>query len=101
MQEGEIDHERQIAECLKSWEGAFSYVQKDSQRQIVGLRNPQLGALQAIHARWSVSEATGTIVMPTGTGKTEGMLSILVSRGCPRLLVVAPRGVNTGLRGTW
>jgi hypothetical protein len=28
--------------------------------------------------------------MPTGTGKTETMLSVLVSGGCPKLLVVVP-----------
>jgi len=88
--EGQVDHELQIAECLESWIGAFSYVQEDPQRQIAGLRNPQLGALHAIKAHWSVTQATATIVMPTGTGKTEVMLSILVSCRCPRLLVVAP-----------
>jgi hypothetical protein len=90
VEEGQVDHERQISECLDSWIGAFSYVQEDPQRQIVGLRNPQLGALHAIQAHWSVTDVTATIVMPTGTGKTEVMLSILVSCRCPRLLVVAP-----------
>ncbi|HKR29857.1 MAG TPA: DEAD/DEAH box helicase family protein, partial [Terriglobales bacterium] len=90
VKEGEVDHERQIAECLESWIGAFSYVQEDPARQIIGLRNPQLGALHAIEAHWSVTDSTATIVMPTGTGKTEVMLSILVSRCCAKLLVVAP-----------
>jgi len=90
VEEGQVDHERQIAECLDSWIGAFTYVQEDPQRQLVGLRNPQLGALHAIHAHWSVTDATATVVMPTGTGKTEVMLSILVSYRCPKLLVVAP-----------
>ena len=31
--------------------------------------------------------------MPTGTGKTETMLSILVSEGCPKLLVVVPTDI--------
>jgi len=90
VEEGKVDHERQIAACLESWIGAFSYVQEDPPRQIVGLRNPQLGALHAIHAHWSVTDATATIVMPTGTDKTEVLLSMLVSLLCPRLLVVAP-----------
>ena len=93
VEEGQVDHERQIAECLQSWIGAFSYVKEDPPRQIVGLRNPQLGALHAIHAHWSVTDATATIVMPTGTGKTEVMLSILVSCRCPKLLVIAPTDV--------
>lgn len=49
-----------------------------------------IGALHAIQAYWTVTDATATIVMPTGTGKTKVMLSILVSCRCPKLLVVAP-----------
>src|SRR3989442_90837 len=47
-------------------------------------------AAHAVHAHWSVSDATATIVMPTGTGKTETMLSVLVSARCSRVLVVVP-----------
>jgi len=43
-----------------------------------------------VHAHWAVSNAPATIVMPTGTGKTETMLSILVSSACFKLLVVVP-----------
>jgi superfamily II DNA or RNA helicase len=43
-----------------------------------------------IHGHWTTTDGTATIVMPTGTGKTETMLSILVSMSCPRLLVVVP-----------
>ena len=39
---GHVDHEHKIAECLESWIGAFSYVLEDPERQIAGLRNPQL-----------------------------------------------------------
>lgn len=85
-----INREREIQEVLASWEGAFSYVQEDPARGITGLRGPQMGAVHAVHAHWSVSDAPATIVMPTGTGKTETMLSILVSAGCPKLLVVVP-----------
>lgn len=85
-----IEHERITAEVLESWLGAFSYVQEDPARSITGLRSPQIGAVHAVHAHWSVSDSPATIVMPTGTGKTETMLSILVSAGCPRLLVVVP-----------
>ncbi len=85
-----IDHEREIQQILASWVGAFSYVQEDPTRNITGLRGPQIGAVHAVHAHWSASDAPATIVMPTGTGKTETMLSILVSAGCPKLLVVVP-----------
>jgi superfamily II DNA or RNA helicase len=58
-----------------------------------GLRPPQLGALHAILAhRYTESDWPITIVMPTGTGKTETMLSIYChSPG--RTLIVVPSDV--------
>jgi superfamily II DNA or RNA helicase len=88
--EAQIDYQRRISDVLDSWAGAFSYVQEDPARNIVGLRRPQIGAVHAAHAHWAASNAPATIVMPTGTGKTETMLSLLVSTRCPRLLVVVP-----------
>ena len=73
-----------------SWEGAFSYVREDPVRGTGGLRNPQIGALHAIQAHWSTSDATATIVMPTGTGKTDTMIALLVSTPCPKVLVIVP-----------
>ncbi len=70
--------------------GAFSYVEEDPTVNIIGLRTAQIGAVHAAHAHWSVSSATATVVMPTGTGKTEVMLSLLVSAKVPRLLVIVP-----------
>jgi superfamily II DNA or RNA helicase len=87
---GAMDHEGEIQQILESWAGSFSYVEEDPARHITGLRGPQIGAVHAVHAHWSASNAPATIVMPTGTGKTETMLSILVSSGCPKLLVVVP-----------
>ena len=87
---GPINHYGEIRKILDSWENSFSYIQEDITRDIVGLRNPQIGAIHAVHAHWSVSSDTATIVMPTGTGKTETMLGILVSARCPKLLVVVP-----------
>ena len=84
------DPEEEIQQILDSWENAFSYIQEDTAQDIVGLRNPQIGAIHAVHAHWSVSSNPATIVMPTGTGKTETMLGILVSTLCPKLLVVVP-----------
>jgi superfamily II DNA or RNA helicase len=75
---------------LDTWRGAFSYIEEDPQRGIIGLRPAQIGAVHAVHAHWSVSEAPATIVMPTGTGKTETMLSVLVSARCSRVIVVVP-----------
>ena len=85
-----FNYEDEIRTVLESWTGAFSYIEEDVDQGTVGLRGPQIGAIHAIHAHWSVSDVPATIVMPTGTGKTETMLSILVSARCPRLLVVVP-----------
>jgi superfamily II DNA or RNA helicase len=86
----QIDYELEIQRVSDSWQGSFFYVQEDQERDLVGLRSPQLGALHAIHAHWAVSDAPATVVMPTGTGKTETMLSVLLSVVCPKLLVIVP-----------
>jgi len=88
--EEEAEYAKHREAALTSWAGAFSFVQEDPERGVKGLRLPQIGAVHAIHAHWSVSEASATIVMPTGTGKTEAMLSVLISTPCPRVLVIVP-----------
>jgi len=55
-----------------------------------GLRPPQIGALHAIGAHWSLYSQPATIVMPTGTGKTETMLSVLAAYVRKPLLIVVP-----------
>jgi len=85
-----MDYAREVERAVRSWNGAFSYIEEDAGRGIKGLRRPQLGAVHAIHAYWSVVNTTATIVMPTGTGKTETMLSVLVSIPCRNVLVVVP-----------
>jgi superfamily II DNA or RNA helicase len=70
------------------WEGQFGFQVADSTR--LGLRPPQAGALHALLAHWTVSEEVATIVMPTGTGKTETMIAAFVSERLVPLLVVVP-----------
>jgi superfamily II DNA or RNA helicase len=55
-----------------------------------GLREPQIGALHAILGHWRSSSEAATVVMPTGTGKTETMLATMISERTSRLLVVVP-----------
>ena len=86
----EPDYAQRITEVLDSWNGAFSFVEEDPTRNVIGLRPPQIGAVHAAHTHWIVSDSPATIVMPTGTGKTETMLSILVSMKCQKLLVIVP-----------
>ena len=55
-----------------------------------GLRRPQVGALHAALAHATRSTDPATIVMPTGTGKTETMLALNANQRFDRLLVVVP-----------
>lgn len=85
-----FDFPGELQAVLDSWSGTFSYVEQDPAREEKGLRGPQIGAIHAVHAHWAVSDRVATIVMPTGTGKTETMLSVLVSAVCTKVLVVVP-----------
>ncbi|WP_299959421.1 DEAD/DEAH box helicase family protein [uncultured Roseobacter sp.] len=60
-----------------------------------GLRMPQIGAVHATLAHWTVSDKPATVVMPTGTGKTETMLALKAISGIRRLMIVVP---NDALR---
>ena len=77
-----------------SWVDAFRFnLEKRSAAGALlepGLRPPQIGALHAIAAHWSVSDKPALIVMPTGTGKTEVMLACMAMQRPKRLLVLVP-----------
>lgn len=73
----------------RSWEGAIRLVAATASTP--GLRSPQIGAVHAILARWTVRRDAQTVVMPTGTGKTETMLTLLVhERPVKPVLVMVP-----------
>lgn len=68
---------------------AFRYLEAHDDRP--GLRVPQIGALHAVLGHWTTHPAEpATVVMPTGTGKTETMVALFAERRLPRLLVVVP-----------
>ena len=76
-----------------SWAGKLSLlaeVYEGDQLKTPGFRPPQLGAIYAVKAHWSVSKQAATLVLPTGTGKTDIMAALLVSEQISRLLVVVP-----------
>lgn len=80
-------------EVRASWQDQFSFKEERREAgQVVeqGLRTPQIGALHALLAHWTVTTNAATIVMPTGTGKTETMLAMLVAARPSRLFVVVP-----------
>src|SRR5579862_105703 len=85
--------ERRCADIVGSWHSKFEFLieRSNSDGTIdAGLRLPQIGALHATLAHWSVSHKPATIVMPTGTGKTETMLAVLTCAGLTRLMVIVP-----------
>lgn len=78
-----------VSEVLDSYHGAISF--GEATHATPGLRTPQLGALHAVLGYWTTKRMTpATVVMPTGTGKTETMLALLVAARPERLLVLVP-----------
>lgn len=79
-------------EIIESWNGQFRFKEDSPQEGIFGLRLPQLGALHAISGYFATNRPLdpATVVLPTGTGKTETMLSMLVYQQCKKMLVIVP-----------
>ncbi len=79
---------------VASLKGRFSFAPKSP--DATGLRRPQLGALHAILAdRSTESTEPITIVMPTGTGKTETMLAYFAHSPVRTLVVVPSDALRT------
>lgn len=69
----------------------FSFKEGNDAKEIKGLRPPQTGGIfSALGFAKSEEKTAATIVMPTGTGKTETILSIVVAGKFRRTLVVVP-----------
>ena len=79
-------------QVLESWKGKFFFREENSEDGTKGLRPPQLGALHALSAHFAVGKRfePATVVLPTGTGKTETMLSLQVYKRLPKTLVIVP-----------
>lgn len=84
-------------EISASWKGQFDYRAEllDQEGNVLqsGLRPPQIGGLHAIGSHWSIYNQPATVVMPTGTGKTETMLATLAAFAPGRILIVVPSQV--------
>lgn len=77
------------SEVLETYKGAISFA--EGTEESAGLRSPQVGAMHAVLGYWTTKRMTpATVVMPTGTGKTETMLALLVAARPDRLLVLVP-----------
>jgi superfamily II DNA or RNA helicase len=85
---------KRLAAVAASWQDAFhlreSRPAENGRPAVRGLRRPQTGALHAALAHATRSTEPATIVMPTGTGKTETMLALNAHQRFERLLVVVP-----------
>lgn len=79
-------------EVAASWLGQLMFKEDKPELGHTGLRCPQIGALHAISAHLSTDKELepATVVLPTGTGKTETMLATMVYRTGPCILVVVP-----------
>ncbi|AKE22505.1 type III restriction endonuclease subunit R [Bacillus subtilis] len=76
-------------EVTDSWQNGF--IEKINRNgNNGGLRKPQYGALSAIRAHWTISSKPATIVLPTGTGKTETMLATILSEQIESVLIIVP-----------
>ena len=76
-------------EVVCTWkQNAFNYVAETESTK--GFRAAQLGAVFAVKSHWTISEKPATVVMPTGTGKTETMFAIIVSECRKRTLIFVP-----------
>ena len=75
-----------------SWKNQFFFIEETNSgaQKTPGLRHPQIGAVHATIGHWKMSSEHATVVMPTGTGKTETMVALMIHQRPKRILVVVP-----------
>ncbi|MEB1630298.1 DEAD/DEAH box helicase [Xanthomonas campestris] len=88
MDEVVISH----SDVYQSWQNhLFNFKLDDPQTKALGLRKPQLAALYATLGHLLIDPtATATVVMPTGTGKTDTMLALIIAARMRRTLILVP-----------
>ena len=86
------DHEHSPDSVFKSWlKSNLIFIEENQALGVIGLRPPQLGGIfAALGYEKSDEKNAATIVMPTGTGKTETILSIVVAGKFKKTLVIVP-----------
>lgn len=80
------------SDVYQSWKNhLFNFNIDDPDTNAPGLRKPQLAALYATLGHLVVDPtATATVVMPTGTGKTDTMLALIIAARMSRTLILVP-----------
>ena len=90
---GRLDEHASTPETIRSgWTKKFVFRTENEEQESPGLRTPQIGALHAIAAHFAVGTEfePATVVLPTGTGKTETMLAALIYLRLNKSLVIVP-----------
>lgn len=79
-------------DVYQSWQQhLFNFSLDDPKTNSPGLRKPQLAALYATLGHLVVEPTTtATVVMPTGTGKTDTMLALSIAARMSRTLILVP-----------
>ncbi|AYF98117.1 DEAD/DEAH box helicase [Protaetiibacter intestinalis] len=76
-------------QVLESWPAGLLFREED--KGAPGLRRPQAGAVHSLHGYWTTDPRhPATVVMPTGTGKTDTMVAAMLSARIEKLLVLVP-----------
>ncbi|UFX83388.1 DEAD/DEAH box helicase [Candidatus Absconditicoccus praedator] len=57
------------------------------------LRKCQKGAIYGVLSHWTISTKPGIVVMPTGTGKTETLISLILYAKLNNILIIVPSDV--------
>ena len=76
--------------CTKTLESSAEHVNITGKGDAGCLRAAQRGAVHALLSHWSLSQDVATVVLPTGTGKTETMLATALVDSAKRTLVIVP-----------
>ena len=103
--DAEFDEEPSVLTHLnvyQSWQThLFNFCLRNSKTNAPGLRKPQLAALYAALGHLVVApSSTATVVMPTGTGKTDTMLGLIIAAKMRRTLILVPSdALRTQLMG--
>ncbi|MES2206778.1 MAG: DEAD/DEAH box helicase family protein [Pseudomonadota bacterium] len=82
-----------IRGCVKSINQGISFKNINlhaTSENTLSLRSAQLGAIYSLLAHWSLTKEVATVVLPTGTGKTETMLVTTLIDKALRTLVIVP-----------
>lgn len=77
---------------LESWKkNSIKLVEKAKPEENLGFRKPQLAAIHSSLAHLLIDpKSTATVVMPTGTGKTDTTAAIIIGGKFTRTLVIVP-----------